>query len=164
MAIPLTLTPHLTTDDLEQRYRACRQATERSRWQMLWLVSQGHTCPTVADLTGYTPDWVRGIVHRYNADGPAGVMDQRRTNRGRPPLVPPAIRADLRVALADAPPDGGLWTGPKVATWLTERLDRAISPQRAWETVRAIGHTLHQPRPHAARADAAEQEACKKGA
>lgn len=164
MAARLTLTPHLTTAELERRYRACRHATERSRWQMLWLVSHGQSCPTVAGLTGYSPDWVRAMVHRYNDDGPDGIVDRRRANRGRPPLVPPDVRAALRVALADAPPDGGLWTGPKVAAWLTEKLDRVISPQRAWETMRSVGYTLHQPRPHAARADPAAQDAFKKGA
>lgn len=160
----LTLVPHLPTAELEQRYRACRDATERSHWHMLWLVSQGRTCPTVARLTGYSADWVRAIVHRYNGAGPAGIGDRRRANRGRPPLVPPAVREDLRAALADPPPDGGLWTGPKVAAWLTARLARPVSPQRAWETLRALDFTLHQPRPRTTAVDPAAQAAFKKGA
>lgn len=160
----LTLTPHLPTEALEQRYRACRDATERSHWHMLWLVDQDYTCPAVAHLTGYSADWIRTIVHRYNDDGPAGLVDRRRANRGRPPVVPPDVRVDLRAVLADPPPDGGLWTGPKVAAWLTARLAREVSPQRAWEVLRAIGFTLHQPRPHATRADPVAQAAFKKGA
>lgn len=160
----LTLTPHLATDELERRYRACRDATEQVHWQMLWLVAQGYTCPAVARLTGYSEDWVRTIVHRYNDEGPDGIVDRRRTNRGRPSVVPPAVREALRDRLADPPPDGGLWTGPKVATWLTERLDRSISSQRAWETLRALGFTLQRPRPRATAADPAAQAAFKKGA
>lgn len=164
MANRIPLDPHLTTAELEQRYRACRQVPEQIHWQMLWLVSQGHTCPAVARLTGYSADWVRTIVHRYNDHGPDALVDGRRSNRGRPPIVPPETRAALREALAAAPPAGGVWTGPKAATWLSERLDRPISPQRAWEVLRAVEHTLQRPRPRAANADPAAQERFKKGA
>ena len=160
----LTLTPHLSPAELDQRARACRNATEQVHWQMLRLVAQGHTGPTVARLTGYSENWVRTIVHRYNANGPAGIVDRRQDNRGRPVLVPPDVRAALRDRLADPPPDGGLWTGPKVAAWLSARLDRPISPQRAWETLQRIGFSLRQPRPHNPVADPAAQDAFKKGA
>ena len=43
--------------------------------------------------------------------------------------------------------------GPKAATWLSERLDRTVSPQRAWEVLGAVDHTLQRPRPRAAKAD-----------
>lgn len=160
----LTVTPHLPKAELERRYRACRDLVERSHWQIVWLVAQGHTGPTVARLTGYSDTWVRTVVHRYNDDGPAGLGDRRRTNPGQPPLVPSAVRAELRQALAAPPPDGGLWTGPKVAIWLSVRCEKPVSPQRAWETLRALGYTLQRPRPHASTADPAAQAAFKKGA
>lgn len=74
----LVLAPHLPLDDLEHRYRHSRDPVERTHWHMLWLVGQGHTCPAVATLLGYADDWVRTIVHRYNAAGPAGVRDRPR--------------------------------------------------------------------------------------
>ena len=160
----LSLTPHLAAEELESRYRTCRDPVERSHWHIVWLVAQGHTCPAVARLTGYSETWVRTLIHRYNADGPAGIADRRHANPGQPPLVPAAVREELRTVLADPPSDGGLWTSPKVAAWLTDRLDRAISPQRAWETLQRIGFTLHQPRPRATAADPTAQAAFKKGA
>lgn len=160
----LTLTPQQSLAELEQRYRACRDAVERSHWHIVWLVGQGHSGAAVARLTGYSETWVRTIIHRYNADGPVGLVDGRHANPGRTPLVPPAVREELRERLAAPPPDGGLWTGPKVAAWLSERLDRPVSPQRAWETLRTLDFTLHQPRPRARRADPAAREAFKKGA
>lgn len=160
----LSLTPHLAADALARRYRACRDPVERSHWQMVWLVAQGHSGAAVARLTGYSETWVRSVIHRYNATGPAGITDHRHANPGQPRLVSPAVREELRAVLAEPPPDGGLWTGPKVATWLTERLDRTVSPQRAWEVLRSLDYTLHQPRPRATRADPAAQDAFKKGA
>ncbi|MDQ3657997.1 MAG: winged helix-turn-helix domain-containing protein [Chloroflexota bacterium] len=159
----LSLTPHRSRDELERRYRACRDPVERPHWQMVWLVSQGHTCPAVARLVGYSETWVRTVIHRYNDDGPAGLTDRRHANPGQPPVVPPAVREELRDRLAEPPPDGGLWTSPKVAAWLRARLKREIRPQRAWEVMRQIGFTLHQPRPRATTADPDAQHAFKKG-
>ncbi len=160
----LSLTPHLSLDELAGRSRACRDPVERSHWQMVWLVAQGHSGAAAARLSGYSETWVRTIIHRYNDHGPAGITDRRHANPGQPPLVPPVVRETLRERLAEPPPDGGLWTSPKVAAWLTERCDRPVSKQRAWETLRALGYTLHQPRPRAKRADPPAQEAFKKGA
>ncbi len=118
----------------------------------------------MARLTGYAETWVRTLLHRYNADGSTGIVDHRHANPGQPPLVPPAVREELRARLAEPPPDGGLWTSPKVAAWLRNRLDRPVSPQRAWEVLQRIGFRLHQPRPRATVADPAAQAAFKKGA
>lgn len=164
MPTRLVLTDHLSTDELARGYRACHDPVERSHWHMVWLVSQGHTCPAVARMLGYRADSVRDIVHRYNADGPAGLADRRHANPGQAPLVPPETREALREALAEAPPDGGVWTGPKAAAWLSERLDRTVSPQRAWEVLRAVDYTLQRPRPRAANADPEAQARFKKGA
>jgi transposase len=160
----LTVRPHLPVADLEQRYRACRDPVERSHWQMVWLVSRSHSGATVARLTGYSETWVRTLIHRYNAEGPAGLVDRRHANPGQPPLVPAAVREELRAALADPPVDGGLWTGPKAAAWLSARLDREIRPQRAWEVLRSLDYSLHRPRPRATTADPTAQDAFKKGA
>lgn len=159
----LTLTPHLSLDDLDHRYRESHDPVERTHWQMVRLVAQGHSCPAVATLLGYGEDWVRTIVHRYNAEGAAGIADRRHANRGHPPLLSPALREELGEMLDGDPPDGGLWTSPKVAAWMHERLGRPVSRQRAWEAMRSLGFTLQQPRTRAATADPAAQEAFKKG-
>lgn len=160
----ISLVPHLPLTDLEQRYRQCRDPVERSHWHMIWLVGQGHSGAAVARLTGYSETWVRTVIHRDNDRGPDGLLDRRRTNPGHPPLVPPAVREELRERLATLPPDGGLWTSPNVAAWLSEQAGRPISPQRAWETLQRIGFSLQQPRPRARAADPVAQAACKKGA
>lgn len=160
----VSIVPHLSPADLEHRYRTCRDPVERSHWHMIWLVSQGHSGAAVARLTGYSATWVLTVIHRYNDHGPAGLVDRRHAAPGQPPLVSPAVQEELRERLATPPPDGGLWTGPKVAAWLTARLGRPISPQRAWETLQRVGFSLQRPRPQATSADPAAQAAFKKGA
>lgn len=114
-------------------------------------------------MTGYTETWVRTIIHRFNAEGPDGAVDRRHANPGQPPLLGPNLREELRQALDGPAPDGGLWTGRKVAMWMAKRLDRPVGEVRGWEAVRALGFTLQRPRPQATSADPAAQEAFKKG-
>lgn len=156
----LTVTPHLSVEEVEARYRACRDPVERSRWHMVWLAGRGHR---VAALTRYSVKWVRTIIGRYNADGPCGITDRRHANPGRTPLLTLALRQALRAALTDPPPDGGLWTGRKVAAWMAERLDRPVGEVRGWEALRALGFTPQRPRPCATTADPVAQDAFKKG-
>lgn len=160
----LVVAPHLATEELEHRYRACRDPVERSHWHMVWLVAVGHRVPAVATLTGYSVKWVRTIIGRYNADGPSGLTDRRHANPGQPPLLTPALREALRQALTTAPPDGGLWTGRKVAAWMAEQLGRPVGEVRGWEALRALGFSPQRPRPTATTAGPAAQDAFKKGA
>lgn len=159
----VSVAPHLPTDELARRYRGAHDPVERTHWQIVWLVAAGHRVPEVARLVGYTANWVREIIRRYNAAGPAGLTDRRAANPGHPPLLSSALRDELRQALAGPAPDGGLWTGRLVAAWMASRLGRHVGEQRGWEALRALGYTPQRPRPRATQADLAAQDACKKG-
>lgn len=77
-----TVAPHLGQDKLAQRDRHAHDPVARSHWHIVWLVAQGRHIPEVATLVGSTANWVRTIIRRYNADGPAGIADRRGTNPG----------------------------------------------------------------------------------
>src|SRR5512134_2476735 len=159
----LALVAHLSTAELGQRYRAARQAIERSHLQIVWLLSQGWSEREVALVTGYGRRWVAEIVRRYNAAGPAGLGDRRNRNAGAKSLLDEESKAELNAVLAEPPADGGLWTGPKVAAWMSARLGRKIWPQRGWDYLRKLGYSSQVPRPrHAKAASAEEQEAFKR--
>ncbi len=81
-----TVAPHLPNAELGQRYRQAHDPVERTHWHLLWLVAEGRRVREVAVVVGYTADWVRTIIRRYNADGPAGITDHRQTNPGARPL------------------------------------------------------------------------------
>jgi transposase len=155
--------PHLSLDELEQRYRRARDPVARSQWQMLWLLSSGRPTAEVARVTGYSVDWVREIAKRYREAGPAGIGDRRHTNPGGAPLLDATQQAALQTALAGPAPDGGIWTGRQVAIWMSRVLDRPIRVQRGWEWMRRLGFTPQRPRPRETRADLQAQETFKKG-
>lgn len=49
------------------------EIVERTHQYLLRLIIQGRRVSEVARLMGYITNWVRGIICRYNAEGPAGL-------------------------------------------------------------------------------------------
>ena len=158
----LTITPHLSVDDLAQRYRQARHPIERSHYQIIWLLAQGKRSEDVADVTGYSRNWIYELVRDYNAHGPQCLGDGRRENPGAPPLLTEEQQALLLQVLRGEAPDGGLWNGRKVADYLSELLDQPISRQQGWVYLRQLGWRLRVPRPQHQEADLDAQDAWKK--
>lgn len=163
MARPLVVPAHLPLDELERRYRGARDPVLRSHLQIVWLLARGEPTAAVCRATGYSADWVRAVARRYREGGPGALGDRRRGNPGGAGLLDVGQAEGLRAALAGPPPDGGLWTGRKVAAWMAAALGRPVAPQRGWEQLRRLGLTPQRPRPRETRADPAAQAAFKKG-
>ena len=68
----------------------------------------------------------------------------------------------LRDMVSEPPPDGGLWTGRKVACWITGQIGRTVSPQRGVEYLRRLDLTRQVPRPANPKASLYEQVRFKK--
>jgi transposase len=167
MARPRTpIAPHLAHEEVARRYRACRDGREKTHWQLLWLLTRPDHPPTPAEAAaqvGFTPSWARTIIKRWNADGPAGLADRRKAANGGKPKLTPAQQAELYEALRSPPPDGGLWTGPKVAAAARDRYGAAVCHQTGWGWLRRLGFTLQVPRPsHPEAATPAQQRAWKR--
>jgi transposase len=160
----VTLHPHLSTEELERRYRSEHEPHERSWWQILWLLSRGQSARQVAQSTGYSPYWIGQLAKRYNTHGPTAMRNRARTDSyRRPPLLNAALQEELRVALQSPPPTGqALWTGRLVAAWMSERLGRPVGVQRGWDYLQRLGQSPQVPRQRHVHADPVAQEAFKK--
>src|SRR5262249_59377646 len=105
-----------------------------ARWPAVWL-RVGPDGPRSAEgaaaAVGLSDVWVRRLVHRYNAKGPEGLADGRKANGARPRLNE-AQQAELYAAIQAEPPDGGLWTGPKVAAFARARFGVAVRNHTGW--------------------------------
>src|SRR5581483_3924485 len=117
-----TLAPHLELAELEQRYRQATDRVARSQWQIIWLLAQGQSTQQVVQNTGYSATLIGTIAKRYNALGPDGIGDRRHTNPGGASLLSAEQLAELDALLEQPAPDGGLWTGPKIARRMTDKL------------------------------------------
>ncbi len=164
MSRPRYLAPHFTVEQLEERYKACRCRTERTRWQAMWLTAKGYSTVAVLDATGLGRTTFQMALRRYNADGPAGLRDRRHDNPGQAPLLTAELAAELGEALAGPAPDGGLWNGRKVAGWMAARLGRPVGERAGQRALHRLGYTTRRPRRRHALADPQAQEDFKKGA
>ena len=155
--------PHLTPAAIRERYRRCAVPVEKPRWLFILHVSEGATAKGAAHAAGFAQSTGTKLLRRWNEAGPDGLADGRAGRAGRPPLLDAAVRVELAERLDTPPPDGGLWTGPKVAKWMARRLGRAaVSPQRGWEALVTLGMNAVGPRRRHVKADPEAAETFKK--
>ncbi len=156
---------HPTVNQIANKFRACRRPVEKARWHAVWLLARTdvpRTPAEVADVVGLSAVTVRAVLHRWNAAGPPGLTDEREGN-GSEPRLTARRRAALYAALQKRPPDGGLWTGPKVARYVADRWGVAVGPVTGWRWLRALGFSLQVPRPsHPRSADPPTRRGWKK--
>ena len=159
MAGRIQVEGHLSVEGLRERYREAEDPVTRSHFQIIWLMASGNTVAACAAATGFSQRWIELLVRRYNAGGADSLGDRRRANKGAAPLLTAEHLAALAEAVAKPPPDGGLWSGPKVAAWIADKTGRAhVHPQRGWDYLRRLDQTWQTPRPRHERT--ASPEAC----
>jgi transposase len=148
--IRLPIIAHLGPGEVARRYKACRDGLEKTNRQVVWLLTRTPEPPTpaaVAAQVGLTPSWVRTVLKRWHAEGPAGLIDRRSVSNGGRPRLSDEQRAALFEALQGRPDDGGLWSGPKVAAYVRDRWGVEVCAQTAWEWMTQVGFSLQVPRP-----------------
>ena len=162
----LPIVPHLSHDEIAHRSRACRSGIEKTHWQALWLLTRPSDPPgpaEVAAVVGLSAGWVRALSKRWNAEGPDGLADRRAVTNGGHSKLATEQQVELWAALQQPPPDGGLWTGPKVAAYVRDRWGVTVAQQTGWKWLRGLGFSLQVPRPrHPEAATPAERRAWKR--
>ena len=163
MGVSLTVEERCPVSEIAGAYRREREAVRRSHLQVMWLLLDGMAMAEVSRVTGFGVRWIEKLIHRWNGGGLAGLGDRRRDNAGREPVLDAAARAALAALLEGAPPDGGLWSGRKVAAWMSERLGRPVDAKLGIVYLHRLGFSLQRPRPqHAHSATPQERAAFKK--
>ena len=160
----IQIATYLTVEQLEDRYRHETDGITRTHWQVVWQIAAGSTVQAVAASTGYSQEWIRDLVHRYNAQGPTGVGDQRHHNPGGQKALTPEQEAELVAALQEQAPGGDTWSGPAIAQWIGQRTGRSVTAYCGWLWLRRLNYRLLVPRPHHIKADPDAQAAFKKTA
>ena len=168
---PLSLVCHHTKDELYSLWKKAKNPSEKTKLKLLWKVRSIETSNSMlvilpeqaAESLGMSADWARRAIRAYNTEGIESVSDGRKSNR-RPKMTSEAQLAELKEKVASGTsPDGGLWTGPKVASYLSEALGKKVSKVTGWHYLIDMGFSLQVPRPaHEKRATQEEREAFKK--
>lgn len=133
------LQPHLTAKELKHHYQQTQDCIEARRWHLLHLVAQQWTVKQAAESVGLNYDYAKEIIRRYNQDGEAGIKN--RSQRGQPSprsLLTPEQQQELQEALRHDPPEGGRWSGPKVARWIAAKTGKQVWNQRGWDYLQRL--------------------------
>ena len=137
---------HLSTAELEHRYKTASEAIAKSHFHALWLLARGYSIDQVAGLLSFSTRWVRILIDRYNEGGPDRLGDQRAHNGTEPKILTPEALAALQERLKSPPDDGGQWTGPKIARWLADfhGLSRCTTSAAGMRSSRSAGRSSNR--------------------
>src|SRR5262245_35581870 len=130
--------PRLNRAELEAHLAAATTPDERRRVQVLLYLAGGVPLTEITRMTGYRPRSIRQIAHRYLEIGAASLVDQRAFAQGAASLLSAEEQIELRKALQGVPPEGGAWTGGKVAQWMAAKTGKPVHRQRGWEYLRRL--------------------------
>jgi len=127
-------------------------------------VLEGATRAAAASACGMDRQTLRDWVHRYNADGIAGLGDARRS--GRPAALSDRQMHELKelvLAGPDLARDGVVrWRCIDLCSVVKARFNVAVHERTMGKLLRRMGLTRLQPRPYHPKKDAEAQEAFKK--
>jgi transposase len=130
---------HLSVAELGERFRVAADTRSARHVRAIWLLARGHEVAEVASTTAFGVRWVEKLPARYNAGGPDALGDLRRRNGARPTILKPELLDKLRARLAEPPPDGGLWSSRKAATWMAGELGLGSTLLHGYQRVEEIG-------------------------
>lgn len=163
------MTVTITRKDLtvaELRAAAARSKDARPARRMLAIafVLEGANRTTAALACGMDRQTLRDWVHRYNAEGLAGLANRR--SPGAKPLLTPEQKAEL-AALVEAGPDperDGVvrWRRVDLQARIKTRFDVDMHERTVGKQLTALGFRRLSVRPRHPKTDEGAQEAFKK--
>jgi len=160
--VAITLLEH-TASDLRQLARH-NKGRVACRILAIAHIMDGASRSEAAQLCGMERQTLRDWVHRYNAQGIAGLSS--RTGPGRPCALSTEQMAQLK-ALVVAGPDPSKhgvvrWRCADLRGVIQEQFEVAVHERTVGKLLRRPHLTRLQPRPHNPKQDLAAQEAFKK--
>lgn len=157
------LAQHYSADELKNKYKTCYDAVEARRWHLLWKIALGWTIKNAAIAVGLDYQYAFKILKKYNELREEGVKNLKKKSqqhpRGKEPLLNKKQFQELTEQLKKRPPDGGVWTGPKVARWIENITGvEKVWNQRGWDYLKKLNYSWQKPRPKHKKGDLIEQE------
>lgn len=161
--IEITRAEH-SASDLRVIAAKSRDGAQVRRLLAIALVLEGVSRTEAADRSGMDRQTLRDWVHRYNAEGIAGLKS------GHGPGQPPALTADQMTELKDMVLKGPDPTKDGVVRWrcvdlrgeVVRRFGVKVTERTIGKWLRKLKLTRLQPRPYHPKKDDLAQEAFKK--
>jgi transposase len=159
--MPIPLRADFDAAGLQAAARRTKDAAQARRLLALAAVYDGATRTEAAKIGGVTLQIVRDWVLRFNADGPAGLVDRKAP--GQAPRLNDTHRAALAAVLESGPTPAihGVvrWRLVDLCQWLWEEFRVSVAKQTMSREVRALGYRKLSARPrHHAQAEGAIED------
>ena len=163
IAVAITRTD-LTATELRATAARSRDAQAARRMLAIALVVEGVDRKTAAETCGMDRQTLRDWVHRYNAEGLAGLANRR--GASRPSRLAPAQVAEL-VSWLEAGPDPAVdgvvrWRRQDLRARIAERFGVELHERTVGKYLAALGYRRLSVRPRHPKADPETQDAFKK--
>jgi class 3 adenylate cyclase len=129
----------LGAGDLRREARRCRDGAASRRMLALALVLEGSSREEAARHAGMDRQTLRDWVHRYNAEGLAGLRDRPRS--GRKPRLTPEQEAELATAGLPLPCEDHAAAMAELALGMLDALERQNATVRRPFRARIGMHT-----------------------
>ena len=158
----------LTAAELRAASAKSRDTQAARRMLALALVLEGADRKTAAETCGMDRQTLRDWVHRYNAEGPAGISNHR--SPPRPRRLYPGQVSEIMAWLETGPDPAPVPVGDGVVRWrrrdlqrrLADRLGVDLHERTVGKYLAALGYRRLSVRPRHPKTDPATQEAFKK--
>jgi transposase len=154
----------LSAAELRREAVRCREAAAARRMLALALVLEGRSREAAARAAGMDRQTLRDWVHRYNAQGLAGLHDRPRS--GRRPRLTPEQMAELDKVVDDGPDpetDGVVrWRRVDLQALIKARFDVELHERSVGKLLHRLGFARLSVRPQHPSSDPVAQDAFKK--
>jgi len=165
MGKPLAITyTERSADDLRAFASKSRDGAQVRRLLALAFILEGATRTEAAARTGMDRQTLRDWVHRYNADGVAGLRSGH--GPGKPPALTDAQMAELKATVLQGPdPEKhGVvrWRCVDLRAEVARRFSVEVTERTIGKWLRKLALTRLQPRPFHPKKDEAAQAHFKK--
>jgi transposase len=146
--------PRLSLDELKRVERVEKDAGKAKRLRVVILAMEGWTAPAVAMAVGLSRRVCQQWLYRFNAQGLAGLEDQR----GRQPTSPLTVEqeADIRRRLDAGPTaEDGVCSlrGADVRRFLQQEFGVLRSLAGVYHLLHRLGYSYLRPRPRHRKSD-----------
>ena len=98
MGARIKLREDISLQTLQKQFAQERDGMRTRHLTILMMLKKGKTTQEVADLMGYSLDWIYRLCKRYNEGGIESLGDKRRQN-GREPTFTPQQEAEIKKSL-----------------------------------------------------------------
>jgi putative transposase len=165
MGQPIGITrSEFSADELRARAGRMREGAMVRRMLAIAAVLDGQLREAAATAHGMSRQTLRDWVHRYNAEGIAGLRS--RTGPGRPPKLTQDRMSEFRRLVLQGPdPNQHMvvrWRCADLREEVTARWSVTVCEQTIGRWLRRQGMTRLQPRPYHPKKDPQAEEAFKK--